>query len=154
MVWRFRRTLKSGLTANFITDSLLQLIIRLQSQKCLQSTERWLLNLPRWVNSDSMIKQSRIADFIPHMQCTIHLHSQIPFCMVRVTAKGCQSAGGNAERGGQGGLKLCSSCIASHWLTSLNHKPHLNHICPNMWKPDIIHKTEVHNILHCCQRRT
>jgi len=35
-----------------------------------------------------------------HAQCIICIHSQPPLCTAKLVAEGCQSAGGNAERGG------------------------------------------------------
>jgi len=46
------------------------------------------------INTNNM--DSRLC---PHAQCTVHLHSQTLLSMVRITAKGCQSAGGNTDRG-------------------------------------------------------
>ena len=46
------------------------------------------------INTNNM--DSRLC---PHAQCTVHLHSQALLSMVRITAKECQSAGGQHRQG-------------------------------------------------------
>jgi len=50
------------------------------------------------------LRQSRVTDFAPRTQRTVRLRSQTPLCTARITTEGCQSAGGNAQRG--------QSCVA------------------------------------------
>ena len=58
-------------------------------------------------------RQWRIADIAPCAQRTGRLHSQTPLCTARLTAEGCQSAGGNAEMGGTEATQLRPSLPCS-----------------------------------------
>jgi len=88
-------------------------------------------------------------DFGPRTQRTVRLrvvHGE-------AHGRGSQSAGGNAETGGE--LKRWSSaplCLASRWLTSLGRIIAVHHIGHVMWKHDVMHKTgSTYCILRCQQ---
>ena len=59
---------------------------------------------PNSVSNNDIGSRSRIADFSPRAQraSTAKLHS---LCAARLTAERCQSAGGNAEKGGDEDVK-------------------------------------------------
>ena len=51
------------------------------------------------------VEDSRLG---PRAQRIVRLHSQTPLCTTRLTAEGCKSAGGNADRTGAEVPKLCA----------------------------------------------
>jgi len=89
--------------------------------------------------SNRTIEDSRLRSRIRNTLCT----STAKLCYVRWQRR----------QGGVEALKLAPLCVAFCLLTSLGRKfcrtPHTL-----LWKRDTIRKTEVHNVLYYCQKKT
>jgi len=70
-------------------------------------SEFYLLNLSGCAQYNrKAIEDSRLS---PRVQRIVRLQRETPSCTARLMAKGCQSAGGNAERDGAEALQLRTS---------------------------------------------
>jgi len=89
-------------------------------------------NENRWETASTLTRQSTRQ----HVQCIVPLPGQTLLCMARLTAKGCQSVEGNAER-----YRAKSLYCPADWHPSAVHLT-VHHIRPITCKHDNINKTE------------